>query len=109
MDRDISALDADRLQLIDKLAALSAPARIRAALAFHPMDDTIFYAEDGVREFGVSVIEDVTWGPDIVHYVEEPDEFRHLIRMTIDVPNTLNGRVATVIENLFVEWFAVNE
>jgi len=108
MGRNTAALGAERLNLEDELAALKTGARIRAISDFDPMDESSFYAEDGVREFTVVVVEDVTWGSDLSHYVEPSDEFRRLYRMTIEVPNGLEGHVAA-IQHLFLEWFATTE
>ena len=108
MDRDAITLHAERTQLAERLALLSTSARIRPASAFHPLDEASFYAENGVSEFCVFVSENVTWGPQISHYVEEPDDMRRFRRMTIDVANDLAGHDEAV-QKLFEKWFEVGE
>jgi hypothetical protein len=108
VDRNLNTLSAERLELLANLTIVNSGVRIRPLFAYDPIDGSNFYAEDGVREFFVSVIEDVTWGPDISHYVEEADDFRLLRRMSIDVPNNLGGHV-TAVRKLFIEWFNLND
>jgi hypothetical protein len=104
MDCDREALDSDRNTLHEALGDLCAGVALRAAADFHPLDSSVAYASNGARAFVVTVIEDVTWGPEPSSYVTNYEEFGWIPTMMVDLPNALEGQLGAV-QSLFRKWF----
>lgn len=97
-----------RRMVTELLRPLELPVRIRAIGDYDELDDSCLYAENGDREFVVSLIEGVTWGPGIDHFVELKGEFRPMERLDVSVPNDLEAHLPQ-IKQLFADWFTSEE
>jgi hypothetical protein len=104
MSVDAKKLRQDRIDLAKVMEQLSLPIQIRDHEAYSEMDTSAFYAKSATRELIVQVVPDVTWGPDLCAYCQDADEFRPLECLTIDVPNTLRGRVNDIADAVRA-WF----
>ena len=104
MSFDARDLRRDRIDLMRAIKKLSLPINIRGVDAYSRLDTSVFYAKSALRELNVSVVPDVTWGPELCTYRQEADEFHPLECLMIDVPNALNGRVDDVAEAIRA-WF----
>ena len=77
---------------------------------YGPLDDTIVYCLHGDKEFGVTFLEDVTWGPEFDIIKKSPDEFRDTHLLEITIPNSLRQREPIYLPNmkngseLMIDW-----
>lgn len=91
--------------LFAKLGALDVPARIRPVHEFSEREDSCFHALSDEREFIVFLVDDVTWGPGLSHYINPKNEWRICDQMVVDAPNELVPYLDE-IEILFIKFLA---
>jgi hypothetical protein len=101
--RSKTVLDA-RDRLHEAVAELDLPIWLRPVEEFLPIEDSVLYARTEARELFVVIRQDVSWGPDLSHYIDEANEDRLVQRLTIEVPNALDGQIGAVVD-MVKAWF----
>jgi hypothetical protein len=94
-----------RTQLFEAAQKLGLSAQLRKVGEFGSLDDSLLYAANETKDAMVILRENATWGPQLSSYVKPADEHWDRSLLTIEVPNTLEGRTAEIMDTLR-QWFA---